>query len=364
MLDSRVTVAGMDVHKCSVRLAVVRGRGELVREVTLAADHAVVERELRRVGVQRCCYEAGPTGFGLHRYLTSVGIRCDVVAPGRVWRQPGDRVKTDPGDARKLAAQYAGGMLEPIWVPPAELEALRDLVRCREDARHDRMRARHRLGKFLLRHDRVMPTTCWGVRRREWLGQQVFADTFQQQAYDDYLAAVDLVDRRIQVLERAVQQAAATGAYRDLIAYLRCLRGVDTLTAVGLVAEIGDFTRFHTAHQFMSFVGLVPSERSSGERRRQGSITKAGNSHARRLLVEAAWNHRRHPRAGYPIQRRRSGQDPRVVATAIRAEKRLHHRWQRMRSRGKHDHTTVVAVARELAGFVWAIATDHHPRPA
>jgi transposase len=364
MVDSRVTVAGMDVHKSSIRLAVVRGGDELVGEVTLAADHELVERELRRAGVERCCYEAGPTGYGLHRHLTGAGIRCDVVAPGRVWQRPGDRVKTDRRDARKLAAQYAGGMLEPIWVPPPELEGLRDLVRCREDARHDRMRARHRLGKFLLRHDRVLPTTCWGVRRREWLGQQAFTDAYQQHAFDDYLVALDLVDRRIQVLERAIDDAATAGPYRDLVARLRCLRGVDTLTAVGLVAEIGDFARFPTAHKFMSFVGLIPSERSSGERRRQGSITKTGNSHARRLLVEAAWNHRRRPRAGYPIQRRRSGQDPRAVARALHAENRLHQRWQHMRARGKHDHTTVVAVARELAGFVWAITTDQPLRPA
>jgi transposase len=180
-----------------------------------------------------------------------------------VWRQPGDRVKTDPRDARRLAGQFAGGMLEAIFVPPVEMEALRDLVRAREDARHDRMRARARLGKFLLRQGRSMPTQSWSIARRAWLGQQRFDEATQQAAFDDYVCAVDLVDRRIELLERHLQDAANDGPQAELIARLRCLRGIDTLTAVGLVAEIGDFERFASAERFMSFVGLVPSERSS-----------------------------------------------------------------------------------------------------
>jgi transposase len=357
MRDPRTVAVGLDVHKSSVRLAAVRA-GEVVREVTLPFDHARVERELRAWPGARVCHEAGPTGFGLHRHLLAAGVESVIVAPGLVPSRPGDRVKTDKRDARRLAALHAGGLLTAIFVPSPELEALRDLVRAREDARLDRMRARHRLGKFCLRHDRRMPTTCWGVTRRAWLGRQAFELPGQQQAFDDYLFAVDQIDRRISTLEAEIARIAADGPHDELIGRLRCLRGIDTLTAVGLICEVGDFGRFKTAEQFMSFVGLVPSERSSGEGRRQGSITKAGSAHARRLLVEAAWNSRRRPTVGYELARRHRGQDPAVLERAWRCQQRLHRRWQRMAGRGKPQQKIVVACARELAGFVWAIATD------
>jgi transposase len=357
MGNPRTVAVGLDVHKSSVRLAAV-GAGEVLREVGLPYDHERVERELRAWPGARVVYEAGPTGFGLYRHLVAAGIDCDVVAPGLVPSRPGDRVKTDKRDARKLAGLHAAGLLTAIFVPSSELEALRDLVRAREDARLDRMRARHRLGKFVLRHDRRMPTTCWGVTRRAWLGRQAFELPGQQHAFDDYLFAVDQIDRRIQALETELDRLAVDGPQRELIARLRCLRGIDTLTALGLVCEVGDFQRFKTAEQFMSFVGLVPSERSSGEGRRQGSITKAGSSHARRLLVESAWHARRRPTVGYVLGRRHRGQDPAVLERAWRCQQRLHRRWTRMAGRGKPHQKIVVACARELAGFVWAIATD------
>lgn len=357
MTDSTRTMVGLDVHKTSVRVAAVRGQ-RLVGEVTLPHDEVLVERELRRLGAGLCCYEAGPTGFGLARHLRGAGIGCEVVAPSLIPVRPGDRVKTDRRDARQLAQLLAGGLLQFVWVPSIEVEALRDLVRAREDVRADRMRARQRLGSFLLRHGQLMPTTTWGVIRRQWLGRQTFEARWQQAAFDDYLLALDLADRRIERLHEEMSVAAAQGPYRDLVARLRCLRGVDTLTALGLVAEIGEFTRFASAQALMSYVGLVPSEHSSGQARRQGSITKTGNGHARRLLVEAAWNARRRPRGGYEIQRRRQGQHPHAVARALQCEMRLHQRWMRMSGRGKPSPTIAVAVARELCGFVWAIATD------
>jgi transposase len=357
MGDARAVVVGLDVHKSSVRLAACSA-GEVLREVALPYEHERVERELRVWPAARVVYEAGPTGFGLYRHLVAAGIDCEVVAPGLVPSRPGDRVKTDTRDARRLAVLHAAGLLTAIFVPSPELEALRDLVRAREDARLDRMRARHRLGKFVLRHDRRMPTTCWGPTRRAWLGRQAFELPGQQQAFDDYLFAVDQLDRRIGVLEAEIARLAAGGPHAELIARVRCLRGIDTLTAVGLVCEVGDFGRFKTAEQFMSFVGLVPSERSSGDRRRQGSITKAGSAHARRLLVESAWNARRRPTVGYELARRHRDQDPAVLEHAWRCQQRLHRRWQRMAGRGKPQQKIVVACARELAGFVWAIATD------
>jgi transposase len=363
MSDGKPVAVGLDVHKSSVRLAAVSS-GELLVEMTLPYDHERVERELRAWPRARVCHEAGPTGFGLYRHLVAVGIDCVVVAPGLVPSRPGDRVKTDKRDARRLAALHAGGLLSAIFVPSPELEALRDLVRAREDARLDRMRARHRLGKFILRHDRRMPTTCWGTTRRAWLARQVFELPGQQQAFDDYLFALDQVDRRIEGLGTELDRLAQEGPHRQLIARLRCVRGIDTLTAIGLLAEIGDFTRFATAAQFMSFVGLVPSERSSGESRRQGSITRAGSAHARRLLVESAWHARRRPSVSYELGRRHRGQDPVVLERAWRCQQRLHRRWQRMTGRGKPSQKIVVACARELAGFVWAIATEQPMRAA
>ena len=273
-------------------------------------------------------------------------------------QRPGDRVKTDPRDARKLARLLAGGLLEPIYVPSPELEAARDLVRVREDGRLDRMRERQRLSKFCLRHGRLLPTSAWTVTRRKWLGEQRFDHAAEQITFDSYLHAVDLVDARIEKLEQAIRETAEQGAWRELVARLRCLRGIDTLSALGLVAEIGDFGRFKSAEQFMAFVGLVPSEHSSGEHRRQGAITKVGNSHVRRLLVEAAWHAHRRPKVGYELARRQRGQDAIVIERSWRCQQRLYQRWQRMAARGKPHQKIVVACARELAGFVWAIATE------
>lgn len=359
--DRRAVTVGLDVHKASVRLAALSA-GEVLAERTLAHDHDEVVEALRAWPGVRVCQEAGPTGFGLHRALVAAGVDSCVVAPGLVPSRPGDRVKTDKRDARRLAGLHAAGLLTAVFVPTLEQEALRDLVRAREDARLDRMRARHRLSKFLLRHDRRMPTQCWGPTRRRWLGQQTFDRPGEQHAFDDYLLAVDHVDRRIEQLERAIGGLAVDGPYAAVIARLRCMRGIDTLTAVGLVVEAGDFARFKTAEQFMSFCGLVPSERSSGESRRQGSITKAGSAHARRLLIEASWNSRRRPTVGYELARRQAGQDPLAVERAWRCQQRLHRRWQRMGSRGKPHPKIVVACARELAGFVWAIATEQPMR--
>src|SRR6266542_1634303 len=333
MYDSTTTVTvGLDVHARSIRVAAVRA-DELLEERTLPYDEQAVELVLRRWTGVRCCYEAGPTGFGLQRFLVERGIDCQVVAPGLVPQRPGDRVKTDSRDAREL-------------------------VRAREDARLDRMRDRHRLSKFCLRHGRTLPTSSWTVARRKWLSEQRFEFAAQQQTFDSYVHTVDLVDARIEALERAIRETAEQEPWRRLVASLRCLRGIDTLTALALVAEIGDFDRFSSAEELMAFVGLVPSEHSSGDQRRQGSITKVGNSHVRRLLVESAWHARRRPTVGYQLARRQRGQDAVVVERAWRCQQRLYQRWQRMAGRGKPQQKIVVACARELAGFVWAIATD------
>ena len=357
MFESTTVTVGLDVHASSIRLAAIRA-DELLDERTLPYDEEAVERALRRWPSVRCCYEAGPTGFGLYRHLSVRGLQCQVVAPGLVPQRPGDRVKTDQRDARKLARLLAGGLLEPIHVPSPEQEAARDLVRAREDGRLDRMRDRHRLSKFCLRHGRRLPGKSWSIVRRSWLSEQRFQFAAEQLTFDTYLHALDLVDARIVALERAINESAAQGPWRELVARLRCLRGVDTLTALGIAVEIGDFNRFRTAAEFMAFVGLVPSEHSSGDKRRQGSITKVGNGHVRRLLVEAAWHARRRPKVGYELARRQRGQEALVIERAWRCQQRLYQRWQRMAGRGKPSQKIAVACARELAGFVWAIASE------
>src|SRR3954451_14643467 len=257
MSESTTVTVGLDGHARSIRLAAVRA-DELLEERTLPYDEDAVERMLRRWPSVRCCYEAGPTGFGLYRHLVERGIDCAVVAPGLVPQRPGDRVKTDPRDARKLARLLAGGRLEPIHVPSRELEAARDLVRAREDARLDRMRDRQRLSKFCLRHGRLLPTSAWTVTRRSWLGEQRFEHAAEQITFDSYLHAVDLVDARIGKLEQAIRETAEQGPWCELVGRLRCLRGVDTLSALALVAEIGDFGRFKTAEEFMASSGSSP----------------------------------------------------------------------------------------------------------
>jgi transposase len=273
MVESTTVTVGLDIHASSIRLAAVRA-DELLEERTLAYDEEGVERALRRWPRVRCCYEAGPTGFGLYRHLCGRGIDCEVVAPGLVPSRPGDRVKTDPRDARKLARLLAGGLLEPIWVPPPELEAARDLVRAREDARLDRMRDRHRLSKFCLRHGLRLPGRSWGITRRRWLSERSFGFPAGQQAFDTYVHALDLVDHRIAELERAIAETAAHGPWRELVAKLRCLRGIDTLTALGLAVEIGDFGRFRPAEEFMAFVGRIPPAGSATRARSPRSATR------------------------------------------------------------------------------------------
>lgn len=350
-----VCTAGLDVHARSVRISVVRA-DELVGEVTVPYNAGRIAEQLQRLGAERCCYEAGPTGVDLYRKLRSRGIDCTVIAPALVPRRAGDRVKTDKRDARQLALLFQAGLLTPVRVLDADLEALRDLLRARDDARLDRNRSRQRISKFCLRYGRRLPTSSWTKQRRIWLGQQAFERAAQQRAFDDYLESLDIADRRLERLDVDVLEYAQDPTIAALVGRLRCLRGIDTLSALILIAEIGDFARFPSAPAFMSYVGLVPCESSSGEQRSQGGLTKTGNSHVRRILIEAAWNNRQSPRISATMAARHQGQSPRVVQHAAKCQRRLHKRWSRMGMRNKPANKIVAAVARELAGFVWAIA--------
>ena len=348
---------GLDVHARSVLASVLdAASGELrTRSVPAASEQTVAWLETLPWPV-RVAYEAGPTGYGLARACTQAGISCTVAAPSKIPRAAGDRVKTDRRDAERLARLLRLGELVPVRVPSPDEEAARDVVRAREDARGDLMRARHRLSKLLLRHGLVYKGSAWTLAHDAWLRQQRFESRTLTLAFDECYGAVAQAKGRRDSLDRAIAELAGAAPFADVVSRLVCLRGVSTLTALALTVELGDWQRFRP-QSLGPFLGLVPSEDSSGERRRQGAITKTGNTHARRLLVEAAWHQHRPLRASAALERRRQGQPAAVRARADASAHRLHQRWHALESRGKRRTIVAVAVARELSGHCWALAT-------
>jgi transposase len=358
---------GLDVHAAKVLACVVDAEsGEMTIHRLPGETAAVVAFCAGLSRPTRVAYEAGPTGYGLARALQAAGVECVVAAPGKIERPAQDRVKTDARDAERLVRLLMIGALHPVRVPTPEEEALRDLVRAREDLRGDLMRARHRLSKLLLRHDVRFEDTAsrWGERHRAWLAKVDLGERAARLTMSEYVGAIDALEIRRQTLEGAIGELIASSPWAQDIARLRCLRGIDTLSAVGLAVEVGDFARFEHPKLLASYLGLVPSEHSTGETRRQGHITKSGSRHARRLLVEAAWHYRRPPRLGTTLERRQDGQEQAVIAIAWKAQQRLHRIWRRLDSeRGKRRTVVAVAVARQLAGFCWAIVTHNQRAP-
>jgi transposase len=354
------TWAAFDVHVSGVVAAVlVRDSGELRVQRLPGGSGAVVEFVEGLSGPVRATYEAGPTGFVLARKLEAIGVDCLVCAPGLIPRGATDRVKTDRRDAERLVRLLAAGELHRVAVPSVEAEALRDLVRAREDLRGDLMRARHRLAKLLLRHEVRFagPQANWTQAHLGWLAGVRLEQPASQRALEDYRGAVGALLIRREQLEAEIARALPASPWAQTARRLMCLRGIDTLTAAGLCAEIGDFTRFRHPAQVMSYLGVVPSEHSSGQRQRRGPITKSGSQHARRLLVEAAWHYRRAPRVAGNLARRQQQGEPEIIALSWKAQRRLHHVWTRMEQRHKRRTIIAVAAARELAGFCWAVAT-------
>jgi transposase len=317
---------------------------------------------LQQEGPVRSCYEAGPAGYDLYRQLTALGVPCQVMAPALTPRKPGERIKTNRRDAAKLVRLFRAGELTPIRVPDEAQEAVRDLLRCREDVKEDLLRWRHRLLKFLARHGRVYREgRHWTQRHWAWLRSQRFADPVLARTCQEYLFTVEqLLTRRV-ALERELEAIAQQAPYREPVGWLRCFRGVDSLGALTVLIEIGDFQRFGHPRGLMAYLGLVPSEASTGDRERRGSITKAGNTHVRRILVEAAWHYRHPPRLGKALARRSQGQPAAVLAQAWRAQLRLHRRYRYLLGHGKRPPVAVVAIARELVGFLWAALTRTEP---
>ncbi len=354
---------GLDVHAETIACAVAELSGEVMDfGVIENSEHAVRKliHKLRSKGEVCACYEAGPTGYGLHRLLVGLDVPCDVVAPSLIPRRPGDRVKTDRRDARMLARLYRAGELTPVWVPDVQHEALRDLVRAREAAVCDQLRARNRLTKFLLRHDCRPPEGVkrWTRTYWAWLSSLRFQQRAAELTFADYLHEVEHARLRIARLEEAIDEVIdeQSETTQRIVRDLQALRGVGKVSSVTLVAEVGRFSRFAHPAELMGYSGLVPREHSSGGRIRQGGITKTGNTHLRRILVEAAWSIQRRPGHRPPIRQTGGDISPPALEVARRAQERLHRRYWHLVNRGKDSRTAVVAVARELLGFIWDVA--------
>lgn len=351
---------GLDVHAAQTHAGVLDPiSGELSRR-RLKGDPLVALEFIATLGPQAVAvYEAGPTGFTLARAAADRGLSVRVCAPGLIPRKPSDRIKTDARDAERLARLLAAGELSFVRVPSLEEEQLRDLVRAREDLRGDLNRARQRLSHLLRRRGLRFtgPGSNWTVPHRNWLRSVDFDDRASKVTFADYLAAVDALEQRRKVLDETLAELAPQSPFADTIARLRCFRGIDLLAAAGLCAEIGDFARFDHPRGLAAYLGLVPSEHTSDQKRRQGQITKAGPKHSRRLLVEAAQHAWRRPQVSEALRRRQAGQDPRVCAVAWRAQQRLHRQWHKLvAERGKPPNVATVACARELATFIWEAA--------
>lgn len=352
---------GLDVHKESVAIAVAGAGREAPRFIgTTQADLNQVRRALDRVGTadeMLVVYEAGPSGYVLARDLAARGYWCEVVAPSKIARPAGDRVKTDRRDAILLARLSRAGELVRVTVPDARDEAMRDLSRAREDAVGARLKARLQLKAMLLRHGRSYPGKVgWSAAHERYLATIGFEHAAQDIAFAEYRRAVTDADERVARLTQALRDQATAWRMRPVVEALMTLRGIDSVAAVTLVAELGDLSRFARAQELMAFLGLVPCEHTSGDKRRQGAITKAGNGHARRMLVEAAWNYRFPARMSRGLQTRQAGRPKDVRDIAWRAQLRLCARYRRLKARGLHQNKICVAIARELSGFIWDLA--------
>lgn len=359
-MQESITWVGIDAHKKSLQFAVLEG-GQF-REWEIANEERAIRRVARKLvkqapGEVRCCYEAGPTGFALKRAMEAAApeLVCEVIAPSLIPIKSGERVKTDRRDARKLAKYLEAGLLTEVRPPSEEDESARDLTRCRRALKEDLMRARHRLSKLLLR--RGIHYTAgkkqWTQTHLKWLRGLRFANSVDQCVFDQYLLAMEQLLARLEHINTKLEELSESERYRGPVGWLRCFRGIDTVTAMTILTEVHDFRRFDSPRQLMSYLGLTPSEHSSGESKKQGGITKTGNSHVRRVLIEACWHYRHRVTVGAGLRARRDGQPAWAIAQAEKAQHRLCSRYQRMVARGKPSQKAVVALARELVGFIW-----------
>ena len=362
---------GLDVHKNTIAWAVAKEgrqepeyRGEIANRARDIAK--LVERLTREFDgeVMLWCYEAGPCGYDLHRQLLELGQDCQVVAPSKIPRQPGEKIKTDRRDAIKLARLLRSGDLSGVWVPDVEQEAMRDLTRARGDMKQQQLKARQQLGAFLLRHSRVWTggKSRWTKMHYNWLEELRFDNDLYQVVLQEYINAVKQADERLNTMNTLMAKALPGWSMAPVVYSLKALRGVDTTAAMILISELGDVSRFESPKQLMAYLGLVPSEHSSGSKRRQGHITLTGNSHARRVLVESAWCYRFPARQSAHLKRKAEQASDEAKAIAWRAQKRLCGRYSDLSRAGKSTKIVCVAIARELLGFIWAVVCQEMPK--
>jgi transposase len=351
----------MDVHKDSVQMAVFEDAGnEPVYERRLANDTGLLIKEVMRFSKQgktEVAYEAGCLGYVIQRAMEEAGISCYVLPANKVAKKRDDRIKTDKRDARLIGREMRNKNIRPISVPDEADEAARDLLRCREDVSEDLRRSKQRLLKFLVRHGHIYDGggSHWTLRHWQWMDRLGFRQEHERRVYEEYRSQIRALEERLTRLEQQVTETAESPRYKAAVSKLRAFKGVDYIIALSVVCEIGDFRRFANAKAFMSYLGFVPSEYSSGGKRNQGGITKAGNGHLRKLLIEGAWHYTRNARAGKRLEQRRQGCPVWVIVVADRALHRLHKKYFRLLMNGKHQNVAVTAVARELAGFIWAV---------
>jgi transposase len=362
------TFVGIDAHRKDLFVAMLVGTQATAVSWTVPNEPQAVRRLVKNLerdapGRVRVFYEAGPCGYALQRPVPTARVSCDVVAPALIPRKPGERVKTNRRDARTLAELGRAGLLTAVQPPTPEDEAVRDLARARDDAREDLQRCRHRLGKLLLRRGLHYAGRNWTRAHRAWVDALAWTQAAERAVVDDYLLAIDHTEARLLALDARLAEIAEREPYREPVGWLRCFRGIDTLTAMLILAELHDFRRFASAPALMAYLGLVPGEDSSGEKHRRGRITRTGNALVRRLLVETAWHYQHRPGVGVALARRRKGQPGRVIAIADKAQQRLCRRFRKLAAEHKPAPKIAVAIARELAGFLWA-ALQPIPAPA
>ncbi len=355
-----ITYVGIDAHKKDLFIAMLVGNQATPVAWTVPNEPNAIRRLAKKLereapGPVHAFYEAGACGYALQRQLTTPRVHCDVVAPALIPRKPGERVKTNRRDAHKLGELGRAGLLTAVRPPTPDEEAVRDLCRARDDAREDLQRCRHRFGKLLLRRGlQYRVGRHWTKAHRRWVDSLTWPHEAERVVVDDYLLAIDQTEARLRELDQQLTAVAATEPYRERVAWLRCFRGIDTLSAMLILAELHDFRRFASPRALMAYVGLVPGEHSSGDKHRRGRITRTGNALVRRLLVEAGWHYQHRPGVGVALARRRQGQPARIIAIADKAQQRLCRRFQYLVVLNKPRPTIVVAIARELVGFLWA----------
>jgi transposase len=360
-----ILYTGLDVHKKTIFFAVIKdSEPEPFIIIEKKNDKSELKKyfnKLQEKGQIICCYEAGPTGFDLYRFLKEIGINCIIAAPSLLPKKPGNRIKNDKRDAIDLAKTLRNGDIVSVHVPTESDEAVRDYIRMRGDFKDDLKKKKQQLLHFLLRHDKkyIDQGEYWTQKHRNWIKSQIFSEVLLKEVLNEYYVAIINLEDKIKYLEEKIEEIAEKEDYKNNVNKLKCFKGIDTLTSLSFVVEVSDFKRFQRAEQFMGFLGLTPSENSTGDRRRQGGITKCGNTHLRKLLTESSWHYRYYNAVSKRLSIRRKGQNPEIIAYADKAGRRLNKKFLKLTFNGKNSKIAVTAVARELSGFIWGAMTGN-----